>query len=85
MNATETRALCPCGIPVFPGDDGVCGSCAREQRAELLAALREVEWAGTHDELGDDDCGACGRSRLLGHLKLCSVAKAIAKAEGSAD
>lgn len=36
------RSLCGCGAPVFKGDEGVCNTCVREQRAELLEALSRI-------------------------------------------
>ena len=32
-------AVCVCGSPVFEGDGGICGGCARSQRAQMLTAL----------------------------------------------
>ena len=38
-----TLCSCGCGRPVFKGDDGICESCVREHRTELLEACKKAE------------------------------------------
>ena len=81
MNAaTETRAACSCGVPVFKDDDGVCDSCAREQRHGALNALRIFVDAFNLADDGSDD-----REVERWFRKPLKLARAVlAKAEGSA-
>lgn len=54
---------------------------------DLLAALRQVEWAGTErDEDGSEFevCPWCGNQQDFWHLEGCALADAIAKAIGGA-
>ena len=83
MEAT-TAALCACGVPVFQGNDGICNSCVRRHRADLLKAAKPVARVLDRAE---------GYAGLLSpeypfrikRKPLDVLRKAIAKAEGSAD
>ena len=52
-----------------------------EQRDDLLAALKAVEWP-RYDDCGENFCVCCGALKSQGHASECLVGNAIAKAEG---
>ena len=82
--------LCRCGCerPVFKGDDGICNSCVREHRTELLEAckwfMQQLDDGVLVRDISRDGEPDYHKRMLEFVFDLGKAFTAIAKAEGSA-
>ena len=82
MSAATSPRRCGCGVPVFKGDEGVCDSCAREQRIELREAAKPI--AEILAVIKDSGLNIQADTLRVKRAHIETLGAAIAKAEGGA-
>ena len=77
LKELEDRNTCACGTPVFQGDNGVCNTCVRKHRAELLGIAMILVFVDENRPSDEDP-----PDRTEWQEVVAAARAAIAKADG---